>query len=286
MIHTLAGLLASRLSTDLAGVTADGEEGYETAAADLLEPDALFGAIARMPERSRSDHNPMISGTLFAKSYTLVALSALSAFSLSDVRLSVRLDEIRLRIRPEDGMRVLMRGADGGALGAARDRVADAASDAPAHRGESRSDEFRARFRQLIEHNCEVIFTQIHRATGAEMRTMWALLSANVRNTYLRIVQQAESLGIDEDRLALIEHDRDTIFVDESLEARNPLRLPTRLYVPGVPGADPTYLRNRCCLRYRIEVGGEGVPYCLTCPLIADQERERMIADHLRHEQD
>ncbi|MFW5689918.1 MAG: hypothetical protein ACOC1U_10125 [Spirochaetota bacterium] len=263
----LAGLLDSRLATELADSEGVDPARYELRATDLLKPASLHDAIGRMPPKSRSQRDEAISGTLFAKSYSLVALSVLTAFSLSDLRLSARLEAVRLSVTAERGLRVLLRPED---------------DDTPPAPEAARRDGLAELLRELVAGNCASVFETIHRETGARMQTMWALLSTNIRNTYLRVEQQAQALGIGERRLRVIADDRAVVFSPDALEGHNPLVQPTRLYVPETPGAEPTYLRNRCCLRYRISVDGERVPYCLTCPLISDRERERMIAEHHR----
>jgi hypothetical protein len=149
-----------------------------------------------------------------------------------------------------------------------------------------RAAAFRSHLEDLFEDHVAPVFSLLEKRTGGDQRSMWSLLSTNIKTVYLRGRLEAyrRAFGIDEARAAVLERDETMIFREGaegpfSHRDRNPLVQATRLFVPPEGLGEPMYLRTKCCLRYRIIVDGEAVPYCGSCPKINDEQRIRLLRE-------
>ena len=241
-------------------------------ALEIDDADSLERLIAAQPPEMADQSQPNVSGVMTGKLYSAFPVAVVFAAALFDRALPVDRNTVRIQPGGSHGFRFWIPEE---ALVAAPQLAADPAQ---------RSELLRDLLEELFERHVAAVWKGLAEHTGADLRSLWSLLSTNLATMFLRSEQEPyrSSLGITENRREQLRTDEELLFAQGAQgpfpqRSRNPLRQATRLFTPPAEVGPPIYLRTKCCLRYRIRVGGEAVPYCSTCPKISDNERLRLM---------
>ena len=242
----------------------------------LCRPDGIRELLRRQPPDMVHKEQESVSGVMAAKLYGGFPVGVIFAASVFDIALPTDLSKIKVQLGGDHGFRFQL--------------PVSAVHGAP-HLETAREDRFAAHLAALFQDHVAPIFEALHATSNADRRSMWSLLSTNIKTLYLRgrMEPYRTRLQLTDHRLAQLKTDEDRIFTHGSAGPfpnwrRNPLVQPTRLFTPPPGLGEPTYLRTKCCLRYRIRVNGEHVPYCVNCPKISDQERLRILKTRPKEE--
>ena len=238
----------------------------------LDDPELLRSVIARQPADMADLGQPRVSGIMTAKLYGTIAVAAIFAATLFDRLLPVDRRSVYLLPGGEHGFRFVIPPGD---VAKAAGLPADAAA---------RQEALRRHLERLFEGHIAPVWDLLAENSAADHRSMWSLLSTNTATMFLRGRQEPyrSSLRIRPELQRRMDADESLVFAHGPEgpfpgRDRNPLVQPTRLFTPPEGAGPPIYLRTKCCLRYRLRVAGEAVPYCSTCPKVSEHERLRLM---------
>lgn len=245
-----------------------GEPAYPFSSGDLLRPEALKPILTAQAEQL-GHPDSIVTGTLFAKRYSVLAMGLVAAFSLFDCRMDIRLENIRFKVTKEAEMEYQILQSPIRLLSAEKVELRSIAA------ADFASDLF-------LEH-INPVFAAISACTGAKLAHMWSLVSHNIQNLFLQLeLQRLSEVGASQ-RRRLLSADRELLLAPllhtPSANFENPLALKLRSFSHETRQDESFYLRRHCCLAYRLSLDGEEHGYCLTCPKATVQERLAKWAD-------
>lgn len=208
---------------------------------DILEQQAVALGQPGLP----------VTGTLFAKRYSVWVRGALAAWSLFDVPLSLEHGNVGITLADRGIMYYT-------AYPASSERLESEVMD--------RAVLTRQYVMRLREHLFPVL-QAVSSYTGANQKVMWSLIGHNVYSLYASFASNSE-FRLGQERLAIVQEDWRTLASAAFLESARY----TRFEHPRWQGP-PVYLRNHCCLAHKLESHG----YCDSCPKLTNEERLTII---------
>lgn len=218
----------------------------ETSLARILD---LQAAALGHPERH-------VTGTLFAKRYSVWARGALAAFSLYDIPLDLAHEKVKLRLADRGMMRYA-------AEPASREGMV----------GSDRSTSAARYMEQLREHLAPII-KAVSACTGANETVMWSLVGHNTYSLYGSLTDDRSSnlLRLSPSRLGLVLQDWKSLASAEPMGPAGYVRFQDSLWQ-----GPPVYVRPYCCLAYRLGAKEKPV-YCETCPKLTADSRRLLLS--------
>ncbi|MDR6550320.1 (2Fe-2S)-binding protein [Paenibacillus qinlingensis] len=239
------------------------ESSYTYSAMELLKESSLSHILLQQASLL-GNAAPMVTGTLFAKRYSVFIMGLMASASIHDTLLSTSLNHVRFSL------------IQGGAM--AYETVIMEKSLLPAFGTQERDLQFREYMKSLQSHT-DLLFQAIASQTGANVKVMWALVSHNVRQLYSRLVEDQKHWRT-KNRLEMIQKDQMLLF-----EPGNDNRFAVKLHIFKHPEwhGSHFYLRPYCCLAYQIDSGGGAEDYCTTCPKLNPEERLQLLNDNKKH---
>lgn len=236
---------------------ADSRTLFPYAAVDLLDPVILYEVLA-LQSRQLGDVSSDVTGTLFAKRYSVLIAGMFAAYTLYDVPISADLSDTRIRLEQGGTMAYLVRSDS---------QFANPAEPMDAGRKKSPSSEARSGFsayaRRIDEH-FSAILDAVSSITHAHNKVLRSLVLHQVHMLYARL--QAEAAHPDfrpRGRAALIAADREALSRPENAAFHANFRL-----AKESPPNRPLLMRRYCCQAYRTSPGGHPHGYCESCPKI------------------
>lgn len=230
---------------------------FPYAAKDLLDPAILYEVLARQ-SRQLGDVSSDVTGTLFAKRYSVLIAGMFAAYTLYDFPLSTDLSDIRIRLQRGGTMAYLVR----------RDPGLANSADATGSRGgrlpssEARSD-FSA-YAQRIDEHFRTLFDAVSSITHANKKVLRSLVLHQVHMLYARLRAEAAQPGFQPlGRTSIIAADYLALNRPESAAFHASFRQAEE----SSPN-HPLLLRRYCCQAYRTSSGGKSHGYCESCPKI------------------
>jgi ferric iron reductase protein FhuF len=228
---------------------------YPYSASDLISETSLVRILDRQaaalghPERH-------VTGTLFAKRYSVWARGALAAFSLYDIPLDLTHENVKLRL------------ADRGMMLYAAEPASREGLE-----GAERST-FAARYMDRLREHLAPIIKTVSACTGANETVMWSLVGHNTYSLYgsLTDVRSSNRLSLSPNRLELVLQDWKTLASAEPLGPAGYVEFQDPLWQ-----GPPVYVRAYCCLAYRL-AGKEKPVYCETCPKLTAESRRLLLS--------
>ncbi|WP_340021587.1 (2Fe-2S)-binding protein [Paenibacillus sp. FSL K6-1096] len=195
-----------------------------------------------------------VTGTLFAKRYSVLIMGLAASISLFDTPLSLRPGALRFGLTDAGTMRY--------------EAEREASGVFPVNDVEARQTRLIEYQEYLLEHLRQV-FGAVSGYTGAKEKVMWSLVAHNLHTLYERLHSHSE-LWDSEKRDLIISQDYNTL-----LQPKKPdeLSMRFRRYEHPQRQSPPFYLRTHCCLAYRVKTGPEAGEYCSTCPSLSPEER-------------
>ncbi|WP_173114441.1 (2Fe-2S)-binding protein [Paenibacillus qinlingensis] len=230
---------------------------YSYSVMSLLEEDSI-AHILSVQSAQLGNPKRIVIGTLFAKRYSVFLMGLLAAASLHDTLISAYPKHVRFRI------------TQGGAM--AYETEIMKGYSLPACPVLERDLQF-SEYVQLLQTHTAPLFQSVALHTGTNIKVMWALVSHNLQQLYIRLESDQKHWQT-EHRLKLIRRDRVLLF--EPLHG-NLLAVKLRVFKhPDWHGPD-FYLRPYCCLAYQIDSSAETRDYCTTCPKLDSEERMHLL---------
>ncbi|WP_046233840.1 IucA/IucC family C-terminal-domain containing protein [Paenibacillus algorifonticola] len=238
-----------------------GEPAYPFSSGDLLSPEALKPVLAKQAEQL-GHPNSIVTGTLFAKRYSVLVMGLVAAFSLFDCILDIKPDNIRFKLTKEAEMEYQI--------------LQSPIRMLPAEKVELRSIAAADFASALFLEHIKPVFAAVSVYTGAKLPHMWSLVSHNLQNLFLRLELQCLTEEA-ASRRRMLSADRELLLAPllhtPSAVFENPLALKLRSFSHETRQDESFYLRRHCCLAYRLSLDGEAHGNCLTCPKATVQER-------------
>ncbi|MHA6480419.1 IucA/IucC family C-terminal-domain containing protein [Paenibacillus sp. strain BS8-2] len=228
---------------------------YPYSSSDFICENSLTRILDR---QSAALGNPEshVTGTLFAKRYSVWARGVLAAFSLYDTPLDLAHENVKFRLADRGMM-----------LYAAEPSREEGLTKT------NRSTFARTYMNRLREHLAP-IFKAVSSNTGASETVMWSLVGHNVYSLYGSLTDSTSSYPLSTNRLELVMQDWQALALTETM---GPARY-TRFNDPLWQGP-PVYVRAYCCLAYQLGGKGQEEPdYCETCPKLSAERRLLMLS--------
>ncbi len=189
-----------------------------------------------------------VTGTLFAKRYSVWVRGALAAWSLFDNPLDLDHGSVGLALMDQGIMHY----------------SAKPAFPEQTEFGErERTSRTQQYMRSLEEHLIPVV-RAVSSYTGANEKVMWSIIGHNVFSLYASLGSLSE-FRLSPERLAISQKDWRTLASSAAFleSARYPLFQHPRWQGP------PVYVRKHCCLAHKLDSHG----YCESCPKLTNEER-------------
>jgi ferric iron reductase protein FhuF len=189
-----------------------------------------------------------VTGTLFAKRYSVWVRGALAAWSLFDSPLDL------------DHSRVGLALADRGIMHySAKPAFPEQTEDGERERKASTQQYMRSLEKHLIP-----VVRAVSLYTGANEKVVWSIIGHNVFSLYASLDSLSE-FRLSPERLAIAQEDWITLASSAAFlkSARYPLFQHPRWQGP------PVYVRKHCCLAHKLDSHG----YCDSCPKLTNEER-------------
>lgn len=229
------------------------ESSYPYSAMDLLQESSL-SCIFTQQSSLLGNAELIVTGTLFAKRYSVFIRGLIASASLHDTLLSASPNHVRFRL------------TQGGAM--AYETEILERSLLPASLTLERDLQFKE-YVQNLQNHTESLFQAIALHTGANIKVMWALVTHNLRQLYVQLMSDQKHWQT-KNRLELIRRDQTLVF-----EPRIDNRFAIKLNIFEHPDwqGPILYLRPYCCLAYQIDSGTATRDYCTTCPKLDPEER-------------
>lgn len=286
LIQSLAHYFAVDVDQDLNREGPDARDA-SVPAEHLRHEEGVRELLSKQPPDMVHEEQESVSGVMAAKVYGSFPVGVVFAASVFDLALPTDLSTVGVRFGAGHGLRfVLPRSElDAAPLLATRGSESTVDEGRTGHEAQAGgAPAFGDHMASLFEEHVQPVFEAIHLTTGADLRSMWSLLATNIKTMFLRVQMEPyrTHLELSQSRLEQLERDEAYIFAHGnagpfSRRERNPLVQPTRRFTPPPELGEAMYLRTKCCLRYRIRVNGEHVPYCASCPKITDRERLEVL---------
>lgn len=225
-------------------------------AADLIRESSLIAILDRQAA-ALGHPEPHVTGTLFAKRYSVWARGALASFSLYDYPLDLDHGRVRFRLAERGMMHY----------------AAEAAIIVPCGTSgqDDRSTSASQYMGKLREHLAPIM-RAVSTCTGANEKVMWSLVAHNAHSLYGGL--EADSgLPMGRDRRSVVQHDWRMLSSAEPFGAARFSKFEDeRLQGP------PLYLRRHCCLAHKLDRIGDSVHgYCGSCPKLTSEERWKLL---------
>lgn len=227
---------------------------FPYAASDLLDPAVLYEVLARQ-SRQLGDVSSDVTGTLFAKRYSVLIAGMFAAYTLYDLPISTDLRDTRIRLEQGGTMAYLVRHDPQFANSKGHTSIRLSASEA-------RSG-FSA-YAQRIDEHFRTIFDAVSSITRANKKVLRSLVLHQVHMLYAAL--QAEAAYPDFQPL-----DRTSIIAADCLALNRPenaaFHASFRHAEESTPNL-PLLMRRYCCQAYRTSPEGKPHGYCESCPKI------------------
>lgn len=230
---------------------------FPYAAKDLLDPLVLYEVLARQ-SRQLGDVSSDVTGTLFAKRYSVLIAGMFAAYTLYDVPISTDLSDTRIRLEQGGRMAYLVR----------RDpRLASSADAAGCGRARLPSSEARSDFSayaQRIEEHFRTLLDAVSSITRANKKVLRSLVLHQVHMLYARLQAEAAQPGFKP-------LGRTSIIAADYLALNGPENAAFHASFRQAEESSPNHpllLRRYCCQAYRTSLGGKSHGYCESCPKI------------------
>lgn len=228
---------------------------YPYSASDLICETSL-ARILDLQAAALGHPEPHVTGTLFAKRYSVWARGALAAFSLYDIPLDLAHKNVKLRLA-DRGMMLYA------AEPASREWIAGADRSASA-----------ARYMEQLREHLAPIMKAVSACTGANETVMWSLVGHNTYSLYGSLTDDRSSnrLQLSPNRLELVVQDWKTLASAEPMGPPHYVRFQDPLWQ-----GPPVYVRPYCCLAHRLSEKEKPV-YCETCPKLTAESRRLLLS--------
>lgn len=239
------------------------ESSYLYSAADLLEESSLAPILSQQ-SALLGNAEKIVIGTLFAKRYSVFIMGLFASASLHDTLLSAAPHHVRFSV------------TQGGAM--AYETVIEDHSLLPALSTQVRELHFKD-YVQRVQNHIEPLFQAIALYTRTNIKVMWALVSHNLQQLYIRLEADQKQWRTTE-RLAILQRDRTVLFTPIN---GNRFAVKHRVFEHPDWHGPRFYLRKYCCLAYQINSGTEAHDYCMTCPKLNPEERMHLLKNNENH---
>ncbi|MHA7967662.1 (2Fe-2S)-binding protein [Paenibacillus sp. CAU 1782] len=226
------------------------DRSFSYTAEDLIAERSLVRILERQ-EAALGQPGLHVTGTLFAKRYSVWARGALAAWSLFDVPLSLEHGKVGITLANRGIMYYT-------AYPASFERLEPGVMD--------RSAMTRQYIMRLEEHLMPIL-RAVSSCTGANEKVMWSIIGHNVYSLYASLASNSE-FHLGQDRLAIIQEDWGMLASAAFLDSPR-----YKVFKHPRWTGPPLYLRKHCCLAHKLESHG----YCASCPKLANEERLTLL---------
>lgn len=233
-------------------VTHDPEMAYPYTLSDYVDPAKRKEILDT--QSSLLDNPPaIVVGSLFAKRFSVLVTAAMISVSLYDLKLPIVPSSIHFNIIRQAQFTYRINESDLKPL---------------IYKRLSERDRLVSSFLQDLIVQVEKILDAVSSYTGCKTNIMWSLVWHQVLNYYLRI-KTRYSNEISYDKVNVLLHDEKHLH-ESSLIPNQYKRLTHFKYSDN----ETFYLRNHCCLAFKLSTGHD---YCETCPRLTESEREKLL---------